>query len=170
MSMNEKTRLTVNRVVAMLAGGLLVFAVMSFTVVNNANDRIDQLSQALDTSRFEAGRLLADAEEQLAAGNYAQASESLEMLFEHQPGSAEATEGRALLTTVTNAENEANARWEAALPEIRAQWTADYAADLRAESTAARAELEENMETIVSDEWAKVINDMRETWELEQEG
>ncbi|TVR67856.1 MAG: hypothetical protein EA427_12340 [Spirochaetaceae bacterium] len=169
MGMNEKTRLTVNRVAAMLAGGLLVFAVMSFTVVSNANNRIDELSRSLDTSRYEAGRLLADAEEQLAAGNYVQATASLETLFEHQPGSAEATEGRALLTTVRNAENAENARWDAAMPEIRAQWTADFAANLRAESTAARAELEENMDTMVGEEWTKVMNDIREEWELERE-
>ena len=160
MSMNEKTRMTVNRVVALLAGGLLVFAVMSFSVVSNANARIDELSQALDTSRHEAGRLLADAEEQLAAGDYARATRSLETLFEHQPGSAEATEGRALLITVKSQEQETNARWDAAVPEIRAQWTADYAANFR-------AEMEENMDKKTSDEWAKVANDIREAWELE---
>lgn len=169
MGMNEKIRLTVNRVVAVLAGGLLVFAVMSFTVVSNANNRIDELSQALDTSRHEAGRLLADAEEQLAVGNYAQATTSLETLFEHQPGSAEATRGRALLTTVKNAENEANARWESALPEIREQWIADHAASLRADSAATRAELEDNMEKLTSDAWAEVVSDVREVWELEMQ-
>lgn len=158
--MNEKTRMTVNRVVALLAGGLLVFAVMSFTVVSNANTRIDELSRALDTSRHEAGRLLADAEEQLAAGDYAQATTSLETLFQHQPGSAEATEGRALLITVKSEEQEAHARWEAAVPEIQAQWTADYAANLR-------TEMEETMDKKTSDEWAKVANDVREAWELE---
>jgi len=169
MRMNEKNRLTINRIVAMLAGGLLVFAVMSFTVVNSANSRIDELSQALDSSRYEAGRLLADAEEQFAAGNYEQAGTSLATLFEHQPGSAEAAEGKTLLIAIENAETEANAQWEAALPAIRTQWTADLTAKLRAESVAARAELEENMESTVGQEWVKAVDDVREKWELERE-
>jgi len=149
MSMNEKTRLTVNRIVAVLAGGLLVFAVMSITVVNSANNQIEELSQALDTSRHEAGRLLSDAEELFAAGNYVQAAASLETLFQHQPGSAEAARG--------------SARWEAALPAIRTQWTASFVSERR-------ADLEENMDEVAEEEWENVVKDLRESWELEQEG
>ncbi len=163
MSMNEKTRLTVNRIVAVLAGGLLVFAVMSLTVVNSANNQIEELSQALDTSRHEAGRLLSDAEEHFAAGNYVQATASLETLFQHQPGSAEATRGRELLATLREAESDADARWEAALPQIRTQWTASFVSDLR-------ADFEEKMDTVTEEEWTKVRSDVRESWEQEQEG
>lgn len=45
--------LNIDRALAFLAGGRLVFAVMSFTVVNNINTENEELSEALDTSRFE---------------------------------------------------------------------------------------------------------------------
>ena len=169
MAMNEKTRLTVNRIVSMIAGGLLVFAVMSVTVVSNANSRNAQLSEALDTSRYEAGRLLAAAEEHLENRNYTQAKASLATLFENQPGSSETIEGKTLLTAVESAENAANMQWETALPAVREQWTTNMAAELRTESDAARAELESNMDTILSEKWEQARNDARDEWEMQQQ-
>jgi hypothetical protein len=164
MGMNEKTRLTVNRVVALLTGGLLVFAVMSFTVVSTANSRIDDLTRDLDASRYEAGRLLANAEEQFAGGDYVTATQSLERLFQHQPGSVEAIEGRALLQTVRAAESAAEERWDDAMPEIRARWGAEHAAKLRMESAATRARQEERMDDVVQEAWLKAVDTVRREW------
>lgn len=98
MEKNERRTMFLNRMVSFLVGGLLVFAVMSFTVVSSANAENEELAAALDTSRFEAERLLEDAKAQLSNRDYAEAEASLTALFANQPGSDEATEGRALLS------------------------------------------------------------------------
>jgi hypothetical protein len=116
MESNQKNVL-VNRIVSFLVGGVLVFAVMSFTVVRNARSENVGLTSALDSSRYEAGRLLADAEAELDAREYEAARASLEALFANQPGSEESVQGRLLLVTVNDRERNADARWEDALPE-----------------------------------------------------
>ena len=63
MIQNEKLRIAVNRVVSFLIGGLLVYAVLSLTVVTKIKDQNAQLAKELDDSRYEAGRLLAAAKE-----------------------------------------------------------------------------------------------------------
>lgn len=167
--MTDKSRLLVNRIAALLAGGLVVFAVMSATVVSDANARNEELSEQLDSSRFEAGRLLAAAQTHLETGEYEEARESLAALFENQPGTSEATEGRALLAEVESAQSSSNTNWEEALPRIRSEWTAAFAADLRAASDAARAELEANMEETVSEAWEEAKEDVRAEWQAEQQ-
>ncbi|MDY7028311.1 MAG: hypothetical protein SVR04_08450, partial [Spirochaetota bacterium] len=67
MIKTEKLKLYAGRIGLFVAGGLLVFAVMSFTVVNNAKKANVELTQTLDASRYEAGRLLADAKAQFEA-------------------------------------------------------------------------------------------------------
>lgn len=163
--MTEKQTLTVNRVVAFFAGALLTVAVMSFTVVNSANEEAEELRAALDTSRYEAGRLLSDAEAQFAKGDFDEARVSLETLFENQPGSAQATEGKELLASINSAQEQTDARWEAALPAIREQWKADMAAELREEADAARAEAESEMESIIEAAWDDAKDDLRENWQ-----
>jgi hypothetical protein len=168
MAMNEQTRLTVNRIVSALAGGLLVLAIMSFTVVRNANNRNEALAAALDTSQYEAGRLLADAQVQYEAGDYSEAKASLTALFANQPGSAETTQGRDLLTAVETAERAANARWEEALPEVRAAWTDNLTAEMRAEAEEATAKMESTLEATVDAAWTKESDKVRQEWEEQQ--
>jgi hypothetical protein len=162
---NENLRLNVNRVVSFLAGGLLVFAVMSFTVVNTANNQNTELTKTLDTSRYEAGRLLADAKAQLASRDYAKARSSLATLFEKQSGSTETVEGRKLLPTIETAEKAANAKWEAAMAGIQKKWTGDMAVELRAKSDKARAQLEKDLNDTINQEWEKAKAKVREDWE-----
>ena len=168
MEKNEKRTLIINRVVSFVAGALLVFAVMSFTVVRSANAENEELSQALDTSRFEAGRLLEDAKAQLSSGDYKEAEASLTALFANQPGSPEATEGKALLAMVEQEAAEADQRWEAALPSIREEWTQAMAAELRAEFEEDRAKFESDLEATINTAWEKARSDVRATWSEEQ--
>ena len=168
MEKNEKRTLIINRVVSFVAGALLVFAVMSFTVVRSANAENAELSQALDTSRFEAGRLLEDAKAQLSSGDYKEAEASLTALFANQPGSPEATEGKALLAMVEQEAAEADQRWEAALPSIREEWTEAMAAELRAEFEEDRAKFESDLEATINTAWEKARSDVRATWSEEQ--
>ena len=141
-----------------------MFAIMSFTVVSTLKTENEELTKALDTSRYEAGRLLEDAKAQLEAGNYSEAKSTLETLFENQPGSEEAAEGRKLLVTVEDKEMAADKRWEAALPEIREEWFANMAERLRVESNEEREELEKNMNKIITEEWEKAKSKIREKW------
>lgn len=76
-----KDNLLVNRIIALLIGGLLVFAIMSLTVVKTGNKENAQLSVALDEERYEAGRLLADAKIQFENKNYSASKATLEKLF-----------------------------------------------------------------------------------------
>lgn len=160
-------KLYAGRIGLLLAGGLLVFAVMSFTVVNSANKQNEQLTKTLDTSRYEAGRLLADAEAQFENRNYVKAKESLNALFANQPGSEEAAEGKALMLTVENAEKASNSSWEAAMPAIKQEWGEDLAAEMLAEADAERAELVEKMDATINNEWDKAKEKVRENWEME---
>ncbi len=168
MEKKEKRTLMINRVVSFLAGGLLVFAVMSFTVVKSANSENAELSKALDTSRFEAGRLLDDAKAQLSTGDYTEAEASLTTLLANQPGSPEATEGKALLARVEAESAASDQRWEAALPAIRQEWTEAMAADLRAEFDEDRAEFESELEAKINEAWEKARADVRADWSQDQ--
>ena len=164
MEKKEKKGVIVKYILFFLIGGLLVFAIMSFTVVSTLKTENEELTKALDTSRYEAGRLLEDAKAQLEAGNYSEAKSTLETLSENQPGSEEAAEGRKLLVTVEDKEMAADKRWEAALPEIREEWFANMAERLRVESDEEREELEKNMNKIITEEWEKAKSKIREKW------
>lgn len=167
MTKTETLKLYAGRIGLFLAGGLLVFAVMSFTVVNTANKQNEQLTETLDTSRYEAGRLLADAEAQYENGDFIEAKKSLTALFENQPGSPEASEGKKLMVNVVSAEKAANAAWEAAMPGIKQEWGATLAAEIRAEADAERAKVEARMEETINKEWDKEKDKIRENWEQE---
>ncbi|MDA3948218.1 MAG: hypothetical protein PF508_03245 [Spirochaeta sp.] len=167
MTESKNKNILINRIVSFVVGGVLVFAVMSFTVLRNANDNNEELTAALDSSRYEAGRLFADAEAQLDAGDFTAARESLETLFANQPGSEESEEGRLLLVALTAQEGAAEARWEEALPEIRTAWTAELAAELRSEADEVRAETEAGIETKVSEAWDEAETDVRAAFEDE---
>lgn len=165
MEKNENRRLIVNRIISFLAGGLLVFAVMSFTVVSTAKKQNAELTKALDTSRYEAGRLLSDAKAQFASKDYAKAKLSLTALFANQPGSVEAEEGKKLLPDIENAEKAANAKWEAAMAGVQKKWADTMTAELRAKSDKTRAEMEKDLVNTIIQEWEKAKSKVREEWE-----
>lgn len=138
---------------------------INMTLVSNLKEEKTELTEALDTSRYEAGRLFADAQAQLKAGDYLKAKESLSTLFANQSGSEEAAEGKKLMPIIEKAEKEATAKWEAAAPRIKEEWTAELASTLRAETEAERVELEKNMEATVNMAWEKEKDTIRKEWE-----
>lgn len=165
MDKQEDKRILLNRVISFLVGGLLVFTLMSVTVVSNIKKQNTELAATLDTSRYEAGRLLADAKAQLESREYAKARESLSALLANQPGSAEAEEGRTMLAVITAAEDKANAKWDKASAAIQKKWANARAAEIRAESDKARAELEAGLAEKISQEWEKAKDQIRADWE-----
>lgn len=160
-----KDNLLVNRIIALLVGGLIVFAIMSLTVVQTGKKANAELAIALDTSRYEAGRLLSDAQAQSESKDYDASKESLEELFLYQPGSTEAEEGKLLLTSIETAEEDATAKWEIAKSQVKEDWSLAMAADLRAESDKERADMEADLEDTIDQAWNKAKSEVRDTWE-----
>jgi hypothetical protein len=166
MDKQENRNLLLNRVMAFIAGGLLVFAVMSFTVVSNAKKENQALASTLDLSRFEAGRLLADAKAQYAARDYAKAKESLNTLFVHQPGSTEALAGKKVLSEIEVAEATANRKWDAALAAVQTKWILNRASSLRAQWDKDRSQLEAGLTDKINQEWESEKAKVRMDWEM----
>ncbi|MDA3941407.1 MAG: DUF2031 domain-containing protein [Spirochaetia bacterium] len=162
--MSNQKNITLNRIVAFLVGGLLVFAVMSFTVVSKAKTQNAELKQSLDISRFEASRLLADAKAQFTVGDFKEAKLSLTTLFNNQPGSTEAEEGRILVTEIDMAEKTINEKWETALPGVQAEWNNARALELRAEWDSDRVKLENEIESKIDQAWEKEKDEIRSEW------
>jgi len=170
MQTKKDSKILVNRIVSFLAGGLLVFAVMSFTVVSNIKSDNKELSSALDASQFEAGRLLTAAKAQFESRSFDKAQATLNTLFTEQPGTPEAAEGKELLEIINTAERTANESWETALPDVQEQWKNQLAAELRAELDKEMSELENDMDEILSKEWDKVKTKVRDDWEEQNRG
>ncbi len=164
MIQNEKLRIAVNRIVSFLIGGLLVLVVMNMTVVSNVKGQNAQLAKALDDSRYEPGRLLADAKAQFANREFDKAKQTLTTLFEKRPGSSEATEGKKLYADAEAAITNDNAKWEAAVAGIRERWAKDMAAQLRGQSEKARLEMEKGLNDTLNKEWEKMKDQVRQEW------
>jgi len=165
---NEKARIWVNRVFAFIVGGLLVFLIMNFSVA-------EKLRKELDESKYEATRLLNDAEAYFENGNYGRAKETLNTLFEKRPGSKEAAEGKRLYAEVElvvekeqKFQKELNRKWEAAVAGIREEWSKSMAGQLRENFEKDREELEKNMDDILDAEWEKMKDKIREEWEKQE--
>lgn len=165
MSNGENTKVIVKRIATFLAGALLTFAVMSFTVVAKEKKQNEELTAALDASRYESGRLLSDAKAQLEGRDYERARTSLDTLFDRYPGSSESAEGKLLLVEIDAANAAADAKWAKASPALKQKWTEDRVAALRAESEAARAMMEDGLNDKIAQEWENSKDAVREEWE-----
>jgi len=165
MSSGTNTKDTLKRILSFLAGALLTFAVMSFTVVAKEKAQNEELTTALDASRFQAGRLLSAAKAQLEAREYEKARSSLATLFDKYPGSTESAVGKTLLAEVAEADQTANERWAMAMPVVRQKWTADRVAAIRAESEASRIQMENGLSDKVAQEWENTEAAIRKEWE-----
>lgn len=165
MPNKENGKIYLNRIVSFLAGGLLVFAVMSIAVVGGVKKQNAQLTMELDASRYEAGKLFADAQAQLEAGDYVKAKESLTTLFAKHPGSDQSTEGKSLFAVIEKEEKAAELRWESVLPGIRKKWSDARAAELRLEADTVRSQLEKGLSDKISQEWENAKGKVRQEWE-----
>ncbi len=164
---NFKDNLLVNRIIALLVGGLLVFTIMTFTVVQSAKKENKAIAIALDESRYDAGRLLGDAKAQADNKDYVASIATLEELFTNQPGSPEAAEGKILLLSINSAKETAQVKWEAALPLIKEEWFKEMATEIRAKSEKERIEMEAGLEKTITQAWDKAKSKVRLDWEKE---
>jgi len=165
MIQNEKTRIWVNRILAFIIGGGLLFLIMNFSVAQ-------RLRNDLDESRYAAVRLLDDAKGNMENENYERAKESLDRLIEKHPGSSEAAEGEELYQRISSAvqkdetmQAEMDAKWENAKENLRKEWEKTTAAEMRAALEKERAQLEKDMDALLAEQWDKNKDKIRAEWE-----
>ena len=164
MIKNEKGRMWVNRVLAFLVGALVIYAVMSLSVVKNVKAENAELKKEL----YEPGRLLTSAKELFENRNYSEAKKTLDTLFEKHPGASEMAEGKQLFAEIEAEQNALDKKWEAAVGAIREEWATTMAAKLRADFEKDRETLETNMNDVLNTEWDKMKDRIREEWERQE--
>ena len=165
---NEIIRIWVNRFFAFLAGGLLLFIIMQFTVMSVAEGQKKELKMELDEIKYEPGRLLGEAKLYFEKNDYNNAKRKLNTLFEKHPISEEATEGKTLYTKVEKKQEEMDKKWDAAVTKIREEWAKKMAVQLKEQFEKDREQLEKDMNYNLDREWEKMKNKIREEWEMQK--
>jgi hypothetical protein len=141
-----------------IAGGLM-FLIMNFGVAG-------KLRKELETTKYEAALLLKDAEAYFEDEDFNNSKETLNTLFEKRPGSDEAMEGKKLYAQMETLEKERDAKWEAAVGDIREEWAVAMAAQLREDFMEKGEQLEKNMDNVLNSEWEKMKDKIRAEWEM----
>ena len=155
MIKNEKSRIWVNRIATFIIAGGAMFLIMNYGVTQ-------KLRNELDSTKYEATRLYNEAKAYFENKDYDSAKKTLTTLFEKRPGSNEATEGKLLYTQMETTQKERDIKWNAAEEGIREEWAIAISAQWRADFLKEGEKLEENMETMLSSEWEKVKDKIRE--------
>jgi predicted Zn-dependent protease len=163
--MSESGRIWVNRLVAFVAGGLLVLAIMSLAVVTPVRREKEALAKQLDEVQNGAARLLAEAKMLMESKSYDNALETLKTLFEKQPGSSEMVEGRRLYTEIEIAVQAKEQKWEAAVVAIRTAWEKARAAEILAKAEQDKQLVKTSMADTLKAEWEKAKDQIRQEWE-----
>lgn len=161
----ENNRLWMNRVLAFLFGGLVVFAVLSFAVTTPVKNRNAALSEQLDEIRFGADRLLEEARAYVLNGSEDKAMGALETLFDKHPASAEAAEGTVLYSEIESNLLEGNKKWNDAVEAVKTAWEDTRADEMRAQFEEDRLLMESNMSAKLTKEWEEAKETVREEWE-----
>jgi predicted Zn-dependent protease len=162
---NEKGRLWVNRFLALVAGGLIVFAIMSLAVVTPVRKEKEALAKQLDEVQNGAARLLSEAKVLTESKSYDNALETLNTLFEKQPGSSEVAEGRKLYTEIEIAVLAKEQKWDAAVGTIRAAWEKARAAELLLKAEQEKQLVKTSMAETLATEWEKAKDQIKQDWE-----
>jgi len=168
MIKNEILRIWVNRVFAFIAGGLVVFIVLQFTI-GSINDDLSKQTKAFDDIKYEAGRLLEESKTYFENNDYNNAKRRLDTLFEKHSTSKEAIEGKTLYVKIEKAQEEADKKWAAAVMGIRNEWEKSMAKQWREELNnqfeKERDALEKNMDNKLNNEWNNSESQIRMEWE-----
>ncbi len=165
MAQKEKKQVWINRVLAFLFGGLVVFAVMSLAVTVPVKSRNATLTKQIDEIQYGAARLLDEANAFILIGSYEKAKSSLESLFEKHPASLEAAEGTALYVEIEATLHESEMKWDAAVETVKTAWESTRAEEIRAEFEQKRVLMETTMSETLAKEWEKSEATVREEWE-----
>ncbi len=165
MTENQGGRIWVNRVLAFVAGGLIVFAIMSLAVVAPVRSEKEALAKQLDEVQNGAARLLAEAKVLADSKSYDSALKTLDTLFEKQPGSSQMVEGRKLYADIEIAVQAKQQKWDAAVGPIRTAWEKATATELLTKAEQDKQLVETGMAETLIREWDKVKDQIRKDWE-----
>jgi len=168
MTKNQGGRIWINRFLSFVAGGLIVFVIMSLAVVSPVKSDKEELAKELDEVQYGAARLLAEAKALAESESYDRALGTLDTLFEKQPGSSEMVEGRKLYAEIEVAVQAREQKWEDAVGPIRAAWEKAMAAELLAKAEQEKQLVETNMAETLIREWGKVEDQIRQDWEKQR--
>ncbi|MBN2531514.1 MAG: hypothetical protein JXB88_01415 [Spirochaetales bacterium] len=165
MIKNERIRMWVNRIVAFLAGALILFIFLQSTVVSVTEDRNKELVKQLDEIRYEPGRLLNEGKTYFEKNEYDNAKGILNTLFGKHPVSEETAQGKTLYAKIEKLQEEMDKKWEAAVKSIREEWTKKMVTQLKKKLETEREDLIKNMDSNLDKEWEKVKDGIRKEWE-----
>lgn len=165
MDKKEKKRVWMNRILAFLFGGLVVFAVFSFAVTAPVKSRNAALTEQLDEIRFGADRLLEEARAYIVIGSDDKAKSTLDTLFEQHPASTQAAEGAVLYSDIELRLLEGDTRWDDAVETVKAAWENTRAGEIRAQFETERLQMESTMTETLAQEWEESKDAIREEWE-----
>ena len=163
--MNERGKIWVNRVLALIAGGLIAFAIMSLAVVAPVRSQKVTLAKQLDEVQNGAARLLTEAKGLVDNKSYDSALKTLDTLFEKQAGSSQVVEGRKLYAEIEIKVQAKEQKWETAVPAIRAAWEKAKAAELMADVERQKQLVETGMAEILATDWEKAKDQIKQDWE-----
>ena len=153
-----------NMLITFVFGGLLVFSVMSLTVLKTLKIQNEELTKNLDSSRYEAARLLANAKVLFTNKKYTEARTNLAILLERQPGSRESTEGQKLLPIIMAEESAKEALWLKVAGKIEAQWSKQREAKLRADAETERLRWEADLDRSIKQDWERAMEQVKQEW------
>ena len=164
MAGNEEGRIWINRVMAFVVGGLIVLAIMAFAVVAPVRREKEELAKQLDEVQNGAARLLDEAKVLAESKSYDRAINTLNTLFEKQPGSSQMVEGRKLYAEIEIAVQAKEEKWEAAVGAIRAAWEKAKAAELLAKAEQDKQLVETGLAATLTKEWERVKDQIKRDW------
>ena len=169
MSMNETIKIWVNRVIAFLAGTLLIFIIMQVSIVSTERDLNAKLMRELDAIRYEPGRLLAQGKDFFSKKDYENAKRVLTDLTLEHPTSTEAAESKTLYAAIEKQQLAMDEKWAAIEPGIRQTWeketTQEWRDELKLQFEKDSTKLENELEKNLQWEWHKVKDKLRKDWE-----
>ena len=165
MTKEQDGRIWINRILAFVAGGVIVFAIMGLAVVAPVRSEKEALAKELDDVQNGAARLLAEAKALVESKSYDNALKTLSTLFEKRPGSSEEVEGRKLYVEIEIAVQAGDQEWESAVGAIHAAWEKAMAAELLAKAERDRQLVETGMAETLAREWEKAKDQIRRDWE-----
>lgn len=172
MTKNQGASKWINRLLSFVAGGVIVFAIMSLAVVSpiksekeDLTKQVDEAAKQLDEVQNGAARLLSEAKVLVESDSYDDALSTLDTLFEKQPGSTEVLEGRKLYAEIEIVVQAKEQKWEDAVGPIRAAWEKATAAELLSKAEQDRQLVETNMAETLIKEWERAEDQIRQEWE-----
>lgn len=142
-----------------------MFAIMSLAIVTPVRREKEALAKQLDEVQNGAARLLAEAKVLAESKSYESALETLNTLFEKQPGSSEMVEGRKLYTEIEIAVLAKEQKWEAAVGAIKMAWEKARAAELLVKAEQDKQLVETGMAETLATEWEKAKDQIQQEWE-----